>query len=273
MIVWVNGRSGATIDCRDRGLQYGDGLFETMRVRRRGVRLLDFHLQRLVAGCARLRIDLPDAGRLRREITRAAALRDDGVLKLIVTRGVGARGYRPPARARTTRILTLGALPAHAGANASAAAQVRLCTTRLGANERLAGLKTLNRLESVLARMEWRDERIFEGLMLDTDGYIVCGTMSNVFLRRGANLLTPSIDRCGVEGVMRRWVLEQARGIGLRPSVRRVRIEDLNAAHEMFLSNAIMGLKSVAMFARGKERVRPASRQTALMLRARLDAL
>ena len=273
MNVWINGRSGAAIDCRDRGLQYGDGLFETMRVRRRGVRLLDFHLQRLAAGCARLRIELPEVGRLRREIARAAALRDEGVLKLIVTRGAGARGYRPPARERATRILMLGSLPAHARAAEPSPARVRLCRTRLGANERLAGLKTLNRLESVLARMEWRDQHIFEGLLLDTDGYIVCGTMSNVFLRRGANLTTPPIDRCGVAGVMRRWVLEQARSIGLRASVRRVRVEDLDDAQEMFLSNAIMGPMPVGVIMRGNRRVRPSSRQAALMLRARLQAL
>ncbi len=272
MNVWINGRNGAAIDCRDRGLQYGDGLFETMRVRRRGVRLLDFHLQRLLAGCARLRIELPHIALLRREIARAAALREEGVLKLIVTRGAGARGYRRPARERATRILMLGSLPAYAGAAEPRPARVRLCATRLGANERLAGLKSLNRLESVLARMEWRDERIFEGLMLDTDGYVVCGTMSNVFFRRGANLVTPPTDRCGVEGVMRRWVLEQAHSIGLRASVRRVRIEDLDDAQELFLSNAVMGLMPVGLITRGDRRVRPPSRQTALVLRARLEA-
>ena len=95
MNVWVNGRRSRTIDCRDRGLQYGDGLFETMRIRRHAVRLLDLHLQRLLEGCARLRIDVPDEQGLRRELEQAASLRASGVLKLIVTRGVGPRGYRP----------------------------------------------------------------------------------------------------------------------------------------------------------------------------------
>ena len=85
------------------------------------------------------------------------------MLKLIVTRGVGSRGYRPSGRERSTRILSLHALPRGAARGADEAVGVRLCETRLGANPALAGLKTLNRLESVLARSEWRDPRSGRG--------------------------------------------------------------------------------------------------------------
>ena len=147
---------------------------------------------------------------LRRELERIAALRSDGVLKLIVTRGKGRRGYRPTGRERFTRILALHPLPRALRSAAAKPARVRLCSTPLGLNPGLAGLKTLNRLESVLARSEWSDARIWEGLMLDVDENVVCGTMSNVFLRRGSTLMTPLLDRCGVAGVMRRWILESA---------------------------------------------------------------
>lgn len=273
MSVWINGRRGAAIDYRDRGLQYGDGLFETMRVRRGAVRLLDYHVQRLYLGCARLHIAPPDERRLRREIARAAALRDEGVLKLIVTRGVGARGYRPSGRERTTRILALGALPAHAGAGARTGAKLRLCATRLGTNAQLAGVKSLNRLEQVMARLEWRDARILEGLMLDADANIVCGTMSNVFVRRGGHLLTPPVDRCGVAGVMRRWVLEQAAPLGLRPSLRRLQFEDLVGADEVFISNAVVGVMPVAVIAHRKIRLRLPCRAVARSLQKRLEAV
>ena len=92
---WINGVAGGKLDPRDRGLQYGDGLFETMRVRRRSVRLLEFHLERLAEGCRRLAIKSPNERRLRDELARIASQRSDAVLKLIVTRGVGPRGYRP----------------------------------------------------------------------------------------------------------------------------------------------------------------------------------
>lgn len=259
MSTWINGRKGTRIDYRDRGLQYGDGVFETMRVRGGEVRLLQYHLERLYAGCQRLEIAGPAMRVLRGELTAAARLRRDAVLKLIVTRGPGARGYRPSGTERSTRILSLHALPPgvhHSVAGrpapgardaADAPARIRLCTTVLGQNPRLAGLKTLNRLESVLARAEWRDARVWEGLMRDTDENIVCGTMSNLFLRKGSALLTPAIDRCGVAGVMRRWVLQAARSLKLEPQERRIRWQHLIAAEEVFMSNAVVGLKSVAV--------------------------
>jgi 4-amino-4-deoxychorismate lyase len=282
---WINGRKGTRIDCRDRGLQYGDGVFETMRVRGGEVRLLQYHLERLLAGCHRLEIAGPAMRVLRAELTAAARRRSEAVLKLIVTRGPGARGYRPSGTERSTRILTLHALPPgvhHAAAGrpapgasdaADAPARMRLCSTVLGLNPRLAGLKTLNRLESVLARAEWRDPRVWEGLMRDTDENIVCGTMSNLFLRKGSMLLTPVLDRCGVAGVMRRWVLQAARSVKLEATERRIRWQDLAAAEEVFMSNAVVGLKSVAVIERGRVRLKFASFETAARLRKKLDAL
>jgi 4-amino-4-deoxychorismate lyase len=268
---WINGRRSTRIDSRDRGLQYGDGLFETMRVRRGEVRFLDHHLERLFAGCRRLRIAAPSGGELRRELEHIAARRKEGVLKLIVTRGVsGLRGYRPTGRERCTRILALHPLPPGILATASPV-RVRLCATPLGINPALAGLKTLNRLESVLARAEWNSERIWEGLMRDVDENIVCGTMSNLFVRSGSTLMTPVLDRCGVAGVMRRWILENAGDIALRATERRLSWQDLRDADEVFVSNAVVGLKSVGVIERGRERLRPGAFDAANRFRARLE--
>jgi 4-amino-4-deoxychorismate lyase len=271
---WINGRKSTKIDSRDRGLQYGDGVFETMRVRRARVRLLDYHLERLVAGCRRLGIAGPSALLLRREVERIAASRSEGVLKLIVTRGVSTlRGYRPTGRERCTRILSLHALPRSVVTDAALPARVRLCATPLGLNPRIAGLKTLNRLESVLARAEWNDARIWEGLMRDVDENIVCGTMSNLFLKRGSSLMTPLLDRCGVAGVMRRWVLESAADLRLIAVERRIGWQELRDAEEVFMSNAVVGLRSVGVIERGRERLRRSAFETANRLRARLELL
>ena len=159
MKIWINGRNDSRLDCRDRGLQYGDGVFETMRIRRGQVRLLEYHLQRLELGCRVLKISLPPIPLLRREIESAAAARREGVLKLIVTRGLGRRGYRPTGREKCTRILALTALPRAVLADAPTPARVRVCSTPLGINPHLAGLKTLNRLESVMARAEWQENQ------------------------------------------------------------------------------------------------------------------
>jgi 4-amino-4-deoxychorismate lyase len=272
--VWVNGRHRSTLDYRDRGLNYGDGLFETMRVLGRRIRLLDYHLDRLYVGCRRLSIAAPHAANLRRELERIASARNDAILKLIVTRGSGTRGYRPTGRERATRIIQLHpALPGSA-AQAATQARVRLCATPLSINARLAGLKTLNRLDAVLARAEWRDARIWEGLMGDGAGGWVCGTMSNLFLVHGRTLATPLLDRCGVAGVMRRWILASAASLRLRPVERRIRWQDLMSADEVFMSNAVVGIRSVRTIERpAGETLRFSCVGTANGLRALLDEL
>jgi 4-amino-4-deoxychorismate lyase len=268
---WVNGVAGGRVDHRDRGLQYGDGLFETMRVRRRSVRLLDYHLERLADGCERLNMMAPNAEALRRELTRIAAQRPDAVLKLIVTRGIGPRGYRPSGSEAGTRVISIHPLTRRARQATEAPARLRMCRTRLGMNPALAGLKTLNRLESVLARAEWSDERIWEGLMCDTEGSIVCGTMSNFFMRRGSVLMTPLLDRCGIAGVMRRWVLREAAALKLRVVESRLQWEDLGGADEAFMTNAVAGIVPVAVLRHGRRALRPAQHDTAQELRRRLD--
>ncbi len=245
MSTWINGRRRTTLDCSDRGLQYGDGVFETMRVRAGRIRLLELHLDRLYLGCRALKLKAPERPALRLELTRRASCRRNGVLKLIITRGSGPRGYRPSGVERSTRIVSLHALARRGSADESVPVRLRVCATPLGTNPALAGIKTLNRLESVLARAEWKDARIWDGLMRDADGNFVCGSMSNLFLRRGNLLLTPLLDRCGVAGVMRRWILQHAASLGLRAVERRIRWQDLRSAEEVFMCNAVAGIRSV----------------------------
>jgi 4-amino-4-deoxychorismate lyase len=268
MSTWINGRRGNAIDVRDRGLQYGDGLFETMLVRRRRVRLLELHLERLAEGCRRLGLTAPQAA-IERELSVRARHCTEGVLKLILTRGPGARGYRPSGNERCTRIVSLNPRPAVPAA--ALPVRLRLCRTRLGLNPDLAGIKTLNRLESVMARTEWRDARIWEGLMRDVEGSVVCGTMSNVFLRRGSTLMTPALDRCGVAGIMRRWVIEQARDLRLRVWQGRLPFEAFRDAEEVFMTNAVSGIVSVGLITGAPEVVRLSSSETAVRLCARLQ--
>jgi 4-amino-4-deoxychorismate lyase len=270
MSTWIDGRAGSSVDASDRGLQYGDGLFETMLVRRRRIRLLDYHLERLMHGCRRLGIEAPGAVTLRREAVAHARQRSEGVLKLIVTRGSGARGYRPSGQERSRRVFSLDGLRPSVAASGEPV-RVRVCANRVGINPGLAGLKTLNRLESVLARAEWNDERVWEGLMRDLDGNVVSGTMSNVFLRRGSTLMTPALDRCGVAGVMRRWVLEQSARLRLRVWQGRMPLEAIRDAEEMFMTNAVAGIVSVGRVEHGRARIRLAGRETAERLRAWLE--
>lgn len=238
----INGVETRSIDCADRGFQYGDGLFTTMRVSGGKPLLLNLHLDRLEADAARLLISFPGRSVLVSEIRHMAERVGDGVVKVILTRGIGGRGYRPPVSSQGTRVLSGHPLPEYPAHTSRQGVKVRFCQARLSANPLLAGIKHLNRLEQVLARAEWDDDEIREGLMSDPDGFIVEGVMSNLFLGTGGRLLTPCLDRCGVRGVMRTLVMRLAASEGLAVEEGRFTSDEVLGADELFLTNSVIGL-------------------------------
>jgi 4-amino-4-deoxychorismate lyase len=243
----INGRPGNSLDVRDRGLLYGDGLFDTLAVRDGRPQLWERHMVRLLEGCQRLRLTPADPSLLRAEADALCADAARGVLKIVLTRGPGARGYRFDAGAPGSRILTLSAAADYPVRHYRDGIAVRLCTTRLGCNPALAGIKHLNRLEQVLARAEWNDPDIAEGLMLDAGGRIIEGTMSNLFAVLDGVLVTPRLDECGVAGVMRDVIIEWAHTSGLPVAERHLVDGDLRRAKEVFLCNSLIGVWPVRL--------------------------
>lgn len=226
----------------DRGFAYGDGLFETMRARRGTVPWWEAHWARMTAGAERLRMALPDQVQVASE---AAALLagDDAVLKLVVSRGDGGRGYGLPAVATPTWVLSRHPLPPPPP---DAGLDLRWCETRLAVQPALAGIKHCNRLEQVLARAEWlqlptAERDAHEGLMRSGDGQVVCATAANVFVLHGSRWRTPPVDRCGVAGICRQWVLG---ALAIEPSV--IEVADVETADAVFLCNAVRGILPVA---------------------------
>lgn len=255
----VNGQAADTVSAHDRGLSYGDGLFETMRRVRGGWPLWSRHMQRLDEGCRRLGLPAPDSAWLARECELACDGMSDAVLRLTVTRGLGPRGYAPPASPEPSCIVRAGPLPElrrdwyHHGVT------VRRCRTRLAAQPRLAGIKHLNRLEQVLARSEWQDPDIAEGLMCDFEGHVVSATAANLFAVLGGELTTPALDACGVAGVARAEVLAQCPAAAVRP----VAWSELADAGEVFLTSSVRGILPVGRIAGAEQQypVGPACRQ------------
>jgi 4-amino-4-deoxychorismate lyase len=241
----VNGQvppdAAAAIAIGDRGLNYGDGLFETIALRNGVIRRLAAHLERLAAGCERLKIPLPGTDCLRNEAAQVAGPVRDGIIKIIVTRGAAGRGYRPADDAIPTRVVTLHDAPPPGRAEI----EVRWCAVRLSRNPALAGLKHLNRLEQVLAQSEWHDPAIDEGLMRDYEGELVCATSSNVFLVVGGELVTPDLRNCGVRGIMRAEVIRLAMRRGITVREEPLWPDMLASASEVFVTNAIRGIRAV----------------------------
>ena len=239
--VLVDGHEAGAVSVRDRGLHFGDGLFETIACRNGRARFLELHLARLARGCERLGLEFTAWEPLRAEIA-ALARGEPAILKLILTRGEAtARGYAP-ASAGPTRILLRQPWPAEDPQLAHAGVVVRIATLELGENPRLAGLKHLNRLEQVLARAEWSDPSVQEAVMFSSSGRLVCGTMSNIFILAGERLMTPRLDRCGVQGVMRQVVLREAARAGIGVGECDLGREALAQATEAFLTNARIGI-------------------------------
>jgi len=242
----VNGIPADSLPVDDRAVQYGDGLFETIAVRNGEPRFWELHAERLERGCERLGINTPDRLNLRDRLN--ATLRESGVdltyaiAKIIVSSGQGPRGYRRPGmQSPTTIIGAFVSRPWPVGAY-QRGVEVRFCETRMALQPQLAGIKTLNRLEQVLAQSEWSDRSISEGLMLDTEERLICGTMSNVFLCIGTTVITPAITRCGVSGVMRRKVIELLEANSIDYEVRDIKADELDKADGAFLSNSQFGV-------------------------------
>ena len=244
----ANGIPVDTVSLSDRGLAYGDGLFETIKVVGGCPALFDLHLSRLGKGCERLSIPI-DMELLQTEVRQllANAPTELGVLKIIVTRGGGDSGYGAVKPVSINRYLKLRALSPNIDGlryqRMQSGVNLRLCDHRLPINPALAGIKHLNRLDNVIARGEWSSQGIDEGLMMDCEGRVVEGTMSNLFLVSGRTLVTPSLHRCGVEGTVRAVVLSTlAETLNLETQVRDVAVSDIVAADEVFICNSLMGI-------------------------------
>jgi len=241
--IFVGDQRVDAIPADDRGLAYGDGLFETMRVDAGQVPWWDAHWARLQRGSQHLRMVLPDAGQVRGEADALFADRAGGVLKLIVTRGgSGGRGYAPTST-QPNWILSRQPLPMPSPRGGLA---LRWCATRLAIQPALAGIKHCNRLEQVLARAEWNDpatpgQDADEGLMCSGEGDVVCATAANLFVLRESRWWTPKIDRCGVEGICRGQLLPQ-----LDACEARLSVADVETADAVFLCNAVRGILGVA---------------------------
>lgn len=246
MRLYAGDARAAALTPAHRGIAYGDGLFETMRVHDGAVPWWERHHARLRRGARRLAIRLPSDAFLAGEVTAAACDAGIGVLKLVCSRGAGGRGYAPDPGAPCDWQLSTHPLPAPP---AAAGLSLRWCTTRLALQPQLAGLKHCNRLEQVLARAEWNagqhesgDED--EGLMLDLAGHVVCATSANLFVLRGARWATPAVDQCGVAGVCRGVLLEL-----LQAEETRLSQQDVVGADAVVLCNAVRGILPVARLA------------------------
>jgi 4-amino-4-deoxychorismate lyase len=247
----VNGELGYQVSVVDRGLAYGDGLFETIRVTGGYPVLLEFHLQRLQDGLRKLSISV-SLEVVRRQLQSLLELATkqnlhNGVIKLIVTRGVAGRGFSPGNDISANVVSSWLALPDFPQASYHDGIELIVCHAKLPHRPQLAGLKHLNCLDYVMASLELQGQPNCEGLLLDQGGLLVEAISANVFLVSGGELLTPSLHRCGVAGTMRRWVIEVAAlEVGLSVAERDLPLDSFEQADEVFICNSVRGVTPVS---------------------------
>jgi 4-amino-4-deoxychorismate lyase len=242
----INGSFNQVISPFDRGFSYGDGVFRTIKMVGGLPECWPQHYQKLVADCAAINIVCPSAELLMSDLSQlflADAENVDlhAVAKIIITRGEGNRGYTPPPITAPMRVVTKSAMPIYPEERFEQGVNLTVCETRLAAQPKLAGVKTLNRLENVLARMEWASVEFADGIMLDMQDNVIECTAANIFARFGDTLITPSLTNCGIAGITRQRIIEIAPTLKLKTAVESFDLKKLCSADEVIICSSLYG--------------------------------
>lgn len=242
---WINGVEQNLISASDRSVQFGDGCFTTARVSHGQVVWLDKHILRLQQATERLLMPAVNWNALTQEMVDAGNHTEEGVLKVIISRGSGGRGYSGTACQHPTRIISLSDYPAHYHSWRERGVSLALSPVPLARNPLLAGLKHLNRLEQVLIRAHLEHTTADEALVLDTEGMLVECCAANIFWRKNGVIFTPDLSQSGVDGIMRQQIMACLEAHGRRVEIVAQPPGVLAEADEVVICNALMPLLPV----------------------------
>jgi 4-amino-4-deoxychorismate lyase len=241
-MIWINGTCQEKASVTNRGFLFGDGVFTTIKVVNGLLQLEHLHKQRLKRDGLCLQLILPNLESIFQQLNRELVGKT-GVLRVTLERGITSRGYsfQNQVVANWSAWFVEKTIQ-----NNKSTFKIRWCETRLSTNHPLAGVKHLNRLEQVLARNEWSDDSFDDGLVADNSGAVLESTCANLFCVMGQELVTPPLNSNGVTGVMRQFVIQQLGLIGVNIIEKPLSVSMVEAADEIFLTNAIIGIQPVS---------------------------
>ncbi len=241
-IVLINGAKQSKISIFNRNIQFGDGLFETCVVENKKILFWVNHFARLNRGCEQLKISKVDESVWLSDVKKALSLYmyDRCVVKLILSRGESLRGYGFKDDIKPVRAVIVSELQKTTLNNSFC---LEYCQSGYDSNPKLAGIKHCNRLEQVLARAGLKSD---EGIMLDENHNVISVTQGNIYAILGNKLITPKLDKCGVEGTRRAVILDLAKFLGIKIKVDTLSVQVLGQADEVFISNSIIGIQSIS---------------------------
>ncbi len=245
-MILVNGVETDYIRADDRGLLYGDGIFETIAVKNSTPLLLSSHLNRLSVSATRLSISGLDLKAVCDDIQQIISKTGltEAIIRITLTRGSGVRGYASLS-SESNIIISISQFPKSIFEKRDLGVDVITSKLRLYKNPNLAGIKHLNRLDQVLIANETAKVNADEAIVLSEHGFVIEGGKSNIFAVIGGVIVTPIIADYGVAGIMRQQVINAAKMAGYNVEERSVKSEELKLAQELFLTNSIIGIWSV----------------------------
>lgn len=241
----INGCEQNMLAASDRATQFGDGCFTTACIIDGEIPLFAAHLERLQDACQKLLISFENWPELQNEMKMLAKGHVRGVLKVIISRGSGGRGYSGKSCHSATRILSVSAWPVHYDRWRQDGIMLALSPVRLGRNPLLAGLKHLNRLEQVLIRSHLEQTDADEALVLDSEGWVTECCAANLFWRKGNVVYTPRLDQAGVNGIMRQFCIRLLAQSSYQLVEVQASLEEALQADEMVICNALMPVMPV----------------------------
>jgi len=251
--------SSQPVDWSDRGLHYGDGLFETMLLVDGVIRYWQEHYQRLSSSALKLNIKCPDISWFEQHLQPFVQQNKTQIIKIIITRGSGGRGLSiPDDICSNIYLFNYKADLTSYNQNVKAISS----SITLPINTNLTGLKHLNRLDYVLASDNLKQFPEFdEALLADQDGFIIEGIVHNLFFIRNEEFHTPDLSSSGVDGVMRQWILKKLKQQGKKVTIGFYTLDDVLTADECFLCNSVQGIRPLIQIQQHNFAIGPNTRQ------------
>lgn len=238
-VILINGKKQTKLSVFNRLVQFGDGLFETCLITDFKLVLAEQHFQRLEKGAQRLKIKPISRSVWLKDIAKAVSMANmaDAVVKIILSRGETSRGYGYDQTIEPTRIIIVSELP-----DLAPGYTLSLCSSGYATNQLLAEIKHCNCLEQILARHNLKTQ---ECIMLDPQAQVISVSQGNIFAIKGGVLLTPRLDKCGIEGTRRQVIINLVRKLELSVEICSLSVAELLSCDEIFISNSIIGIKPV----------------------------
>lgn len=247
----INGKQSNQITASNRGLAYGDGFFSTIKVKLGEMQLWDLHLTRLQKSAKRLSFPLFNWHALTLELqtfAKQCTIQEEMVIKIILSRGAGGRGYSIDGSNHVDRIISLHALPLRYQQWQHKGIPIIQCDYQLPINKRLAGLKTLNRLDQVLIKQEIETKKAIDGIVCDNEGNVIEASSANLFIHNEGRWYTPCLKNTGIEGVKRQQILNAAKKHSVDIIKTQINKLDLLNADAICITNALMGIVPVTQY-------------------------